>query len=136
MTLVRTAVAATLIAVAGAGCLTAGEDPGPSSAGEAPADDWRRLPEPPLTPRDHAVVVGVGDRMLVVGGWEFLCPPMADCSFPDAPLLHDGAVYDSATDSWSEIAAPPFGVRRQEYSTAALGGSAFLLTGCADGPAC
>jgi hypothetical protein len=100
------------------------------------AQEWRRLPDAPLPPRDHAVVVGVDKRMLVVGGWEFLCPPMADCATPDAPLLDDGAVYDRTADSWSAIEPPPFGLRRQEYATAALDGSAYLLTGCADGPMC
>ncbi|WP_372727196.1 hypothetical protein [Nocardioides sp.] len=97
---------------------------------------WHRLPDAPLSPRDHAVVVGVGERMLVVGGWEFLCPPMADCAAPQTPLLADGAVYDRATDSWRSITPPAFGLRRQEYATAVLAGSAYLLTDCADGPRC
>jgi hypothetical protein len=133
---IRAAFAATLVAVATLGCSSDREGVGPPVGREDAAQSWRRLPDPPLTPRDHAVVVGVGERMVVVGGWEFLCPPSADCATPEAPLLDDGAVYDPATDSWTTIASPPFGVRRQEYATAALDGSAYLLTGCADGPMC
>ena len=70
---------------------------------------WRRLPDAPLSPRNHAVVVGVGGRMLVVGGWEYLCPPTAECAYPEEPLLDDGAVYDRATDSWRGTAPAPFG---------------------------
>lgn len=98
--------------------------------------EWRRLPEAPLSPRDHAVVVGVGERMLVVGGWEFLCPPSADCMTPEEPLLDDGAVYDRATDSWRTITPPPFGLVRLDQGTTALGDTAYVLTGCADGPRC
>jgi hypothetical protein len=74
--------------------------------------------------------------VLVVGGWEFLCPPSADCSTPEDPLLRDGAVYDAAADAWTPVAAPPFGLRRTEHATAAVGDTAYLLTGCAEGPSC
>jgi hypothetical protein len=74
--------------------------------------------------------------MLVVGGWEFLCPPAADCAAPEDPPLDDGAVYERSTDSWRLVAPPPFGLRREEYATAAVDGSAYVLTGCADGPMC
>lgn len=119
----------TTVAVTGCGAAVQTEPSGGTKA-------WRQLPDVPLDPRDDAVVVGVGARMLVVGGWEFLCPPDADCSTPAAPLLRDGAVYDSSTNSWSTIAAAPFGVRRQDDAAAALGESAYLITGCADGPGC
>ena len=135
MRLIGAAVAVALV-LSAVGCGTLREEAGPREGRQDAAGEWRRLPEAPLSPRDHAVVVGVGERMLVVGGWEFLCPPTADCSTPDAPLLDDGAVYDRTTDSWSTIAPPPFGVRRTEHATAALDGSAYLLTGCADGPTC
>jgi hypothetical protein len=118
------------LAVVATGCAS------PSGVGEASAEDWRRLPDAPLSPRDHAVVVGVGDRVLVVGGWELLCPPSADCTIPDGPLLRDGAVYDAAADTWTAVAAPPFGLRRTEYAAAAVGDTGYVLTGCADGPAC
>ncbi|HET6560432.1 MAG TPA: kelch repeat-containing protein [Marmoricola sp.] len=136
MRAIRAAVAITVAAAAAASCSTARDEVGSPSGGEDAARAWHRLPDPPLSPRTHAVVVGVGDRMLVVGGWEFLCPPSADCAGPEGPLFDDGAVYDRATDSWSPIASPPFGVRRTEYATASLSGSAYLLTGCAEGPTC
>lgn len=74
--------------------------------------------------------------MLVAGGWEFLCPPMADCAGPEEPLLADAAVYDARADSWRSVTGPPFGIRRQEYAAAALDGSAYLLSSCAGGPQC
>ena len=124
------------VALGAVGCGTSQEGAGPLGDGRQAAGEWRRLPQAPLTPRTDAVVVGVGERMLVVGGWTFLCPPGADCDTPDSPLLDDGAVYDRTTDAWRTITAPPFGVRRTEYATAALDGSAYLLSGCADGPQC
>ena len=136
MRLIRAVVAVALVAAAATSCSSDRVDVDPPSGRQDVAQTWRRLPDAPLTPRDHAVVVGVGERMLVVGGWEFLCPPMADCTTPEAPLLDDGAVYDRTADSWIAIEPPPFGLRRQEYATAALDGSAYLLTGCADGPMC
>lgn len=121
-------VVVALAGLAVAGC-------GPAVEGESPraAGAWRQLPDPPLAPRDHAVVVGVGERMLVVGGWEFLCPPDADCSAPDSPRFADGAVYDPAADSWTATAPAPFGLVREEYATASIGETAWLLTGCQDG---
>ncbi|GAB6986377.1 hypothetical protein JCM10369A_29010 [Nocardioides pyridinolyticus] len=93
---------------------------GEEDRGSPGAEQWRRLPDPPLSPRDHAVVIGVDGRMLVVGGWDFLCPPDEDCSTPEEPLHADGAVYDPGTDAWTEIRPAPFGVRRQEYAVAEL----------------
>lgn len=133
MNLMGAALIAALLVAIGAGC--GGVDGQTGSAVRA-SNGWSRLPDAPLSPRDHAVVVGVGDRMLVVGGWEFLCPPGADCSTPEGPLLRDGAVYDPASNSWTRVTEPPFGVRRAEFATTALDGWAYLLTGCADGPAC
>jgi hypothetical protein len=135
MRVVCAVLAVTLTTAAVTGC--AGQvERDPASGRLGAAEAWGKLPDAPLTPRDHAVVVGVDERMLVVGGWEFLCPPAGDCSTPEAPLLKDGAVYDQDTDSWSTIAPAPFGVRRQEYATVALDGSAYLISGCADGPTC
>ena len=133
---IRAAVAGTLVVVAATGCATAQPEVDPPSGRQGATEAWRRLPDAPLTSRNHAVVVGVGERMLVVGGWEFLCPPTADCATPEAPLLTDGAVYSPDTDSWSTIAPAPFGLRRQEYAAAALQGSAYLISGCAAGPTC
>jgi hypothetical protein len=135
MTFIRAVLAVLLTTAAVMGCAAEVEG-GPPSGRPGGTQAWRQLPDAPLTARDHAVVVGVDERMLVVGGWEFLCPPTADCTTPRAPLLNDGAVYDTDTDSWSTIAPAPFGVRRQEYAAATLDGSAYLISGCADGPTC
>lgn len=100
------------------------------------SSSWRQLPEPPLSPRVDAVLVGLDGHLLVVGGSEFTCPPNADCSESEDPLLDDGALYDVAADAWRTTAAPPFGLVRQDYATAALDGTAYLLTTCATGPRC
>ncbi len=131
--ILSTVLAGVLLATGAAGCSADGE-PAPAHAGAT--QEWRRLPAAPLSPRDDAVVVGFADRALVVGGWEFVCPPNADCSTPQDPLLDDGAVYDATTDSWSAIAPPPFGLRSGGAATAGIDGTAYLVTGCAAGPAC
>ncbi len=125
-------LASALLAAAATGCSAAADAEQAPEAGPG----WRQLPDPPLGPRDDAVVVGLGDRVLVVGGEEFSCPPNADCTASDDPLFTDGAVYDPATDAWSSIAPPPFGVRRHGSATAALEGNAYVVTTCADGPSC
>ncbi|MGN6575302.1 MAG: Kelch repeat-containing protein [Nocardioides sp.] len=136
MNLLRVTAALAVTAVLAAGCATSGDASDTLAGSEGSSEAWTRVADAPLSPRDHAVVIEVGHRMLVVGGWEFLCPPSADCSTPEGDLLADGAVYDPATDRWVTIAPPPFGVRRAEYATAAIGDTAYLLTGCADGPMC
>ncbi|MDT0276431.1 Kelch repeat-containing protein [Blastococcus goldschmidtiae] len=124
-------LASALLAATVTGCSTADAEQAPETGA-----GWRQLPDPPLGPRDDAVLVGLGDRVLVVGGEEFSCPPNADCTAPQEPLFDDGAVYDSATDAWRATAPPPFGLRRGRGVTAALDGTAYLVTTCADGPAC
>lgn len=104
------------------------------AGGAASQGGWRRLPDPPLTGRTGAVVQPVGDRVLVVGGWESLCPPNADCSYGDLALLDDGALLDPATGQWETISSPPFGVR--DGSSAAIGDAAYLLTGCRPDAGC
>ena len=136
MRLLRAAVVVGFVAVVATGCGTSQETEEEPAGRQGSDKSWRRLPDAPLSPRDHAVIVGVGDRMLVVGGWEFLCPPNADCSFPEGSLLDNGAVYDATTDSWETISPPPFGLRRTEYATASIDDTAYLLTGCADDPSC
>ncbi|WP_040337042.1 hypothetical protein [Candidatus Blastococcus massiliensis] len=114
-----------------AGCSTAADaEPAPG----AEAGTWRQLPDPPLSPRVGAVLVGLGDELLVVGGWEFLCPPNADCAAPPGPMFADGAVYDRTSDSWRTIAPAPFGL--VSASTAAIDDTAYLITGCETGPLC
>ena len=126
---------AALLAAGATGC--SGGSDGEPDPSEGATQAWRQLPDPPLSPRTDAVVVGVDDRVLVVGGGEFLCPPGADCVAPERPLLGDGAVYDTTTDSWRTVAPPPFGLRKLgEFTTTSLDGTVYLLTSCADGPTC
>jgi hypothetical protein len=107
---------------------------GATSCSTGAAAEWRRLPDAPLSARTDAVVVGLGDRVLVVGGWDFICPAHADCVLPEEPLLADGVLYDATTDSWRSVAPPPFGVRHG--GTTVLDDTAYLLTGCSAGPSC
>lgn len=119
-----------------AGCGTTPPD-GAAPAGDGPttAGSWTRLPDPPLSPRSHSVVVGVGETMLVVGGWHMLCPPNADCETPDE-RLRDGAVYDLRTDAWTVTPPAPLGLTRRERGTAVVERSAYVLASCSDGADC
>jgi len=124
-----------LLVAGTAGCSRDAEaDSAPATDGASEA--WRRLSDPPLSPRDQAVLVGLGDRVLVVGGREFLCPPGAGCAPPPGPLFADGALYDATSDSWRPVSPPPFGLRGEGRSPTVLDGTAYLVTNCADGPAC
>ncbi len=97
--------------------------------GEAPAaGHWERLPDPPLSGRTGATVVAVGEQLLVTGGWEFLCPPNADCSAPTVPMRRDGAMLDVATEEWRPVAEAPFGFHVAQAVT--LGDHVYVLTGC------
>lgn len=125
--IVPVALVGALLAAVATGC-SGGAD------AEGASEGWRRLPDAPLSARDDAVVVGLDDRVLVVGGWEFSCPPNADCNLPEDPLFTDGALNDVTTDAWSTIAPAPFGLRGG--AGAGLDGAAYLVTTCADGPAC
>jgi hypothetical protein len=79
-------------------------------AGSTPAStgSWRLLPPGPLSPREQAIAVGVGGRVLVVGGSDTRpCPPAADCALPEEPPLNDGAVFDVRTGQWQRIGPAP-----------------------------
>lgn len=128
------AVAALGPMLSGCGVATS-EPPAPAAPGtSAEGGGWERLPDPPLTGRVESVVTAVGDQVLVMGGWEWLCPPNADCSFPDRPLLRDGALLDVATGEWRPIAQAPFGVRSGRADT--LGNDVYVLTGCRGSVGC
>ncbi|WP_300643408.1 hypothetical protein [Nocardioides sp.] len=72
---------------------------------------WVRLPDPPLSGRVGATLVPLdADRVLVLGGWEWLCPPGADCSYPDTPQLRDGAVVDLRSGEWTAVPDAPIGL--------------------------
>ena len=115
------------IALLAAGC-------GGGTGETAAAGHWERLPDPPLSGRTGATVVAVDDQLLVVGGWEFLCPPNADCSAPTVPMFRDGALLDVATGEWRPIADAPFGVRDARVVT--VGDDVYVLTGCRESVAC
>lgn len=119
------------------GCADATGEPPPSPEGRVGGGaGWERLPDAPLSGRTGATVTTVGDRVLVVGGWEWLCPPTADCSFPGIPMLRDGALVDPATGEWEPVADAPYGFSNARAVT--LGDDVYVLTGCrersCDGP--
>ncbi len=124
-----------LLALVAPGCTGPVEAPAPGATVEA-REGWVRLPDAPLSPRSRSVLGAVGQRVVVVGGWELLCPPTADCAYPDEPLLADGAVLDTASGEWSTIARPPFGLVGDPRQTVTLGGSLFTVTGCRSGMGC
>lgn len=98
------------------------------------ASSWQKLPPPPLSGRIGSLVAAVDDRLIVVGGWEFLCPPGANCVGPDGPPLSDGAAYDLATERWTAIADAPAGL--VGLATAVVGMDVYALSQCDSGPRC
>ncbi len=105
-----------------------------STGGDAAEAGWERLPQGPLSGRTDASVSAVGDRLLVVGGWKFLCPPNADCSTPEEPPLSDGAIVDVATGEWEKVADAPFGFHGGQ--SAVLGTDVYVATSCREDPSC
>ena len=87
---------------------------------------WVRLPDPPLSGRDDANVVGVGDQVIVFGGTDYLCPPGADCSIGDSVAFADGAAFDRSLNEWRPIADLP--VATLLANTAVVGDQVFALT--------
>jgi hypothetical protein len=100
----------------------------PTNAAAAVGPGWRQLPDAPLSGRTGASVVGVGDRAYVFGGWEFLCPPGADCDTPTEPPFADGAVVDLATGEWSPMSEAPSGL--VHAPAAALGERIYVVASC------
>ena len=88
--------------------------------------DWVRLPDPPLSGRNEASIVGVGDDVIVFGGTDFLCPPNADCESGDSVDFADGAAFDRALNEWRSIADLPVPTVRAD--TAVVGDQVFALT--------
>ncbi|HEX6149440.1 Kelch repeat-containing protein [Nocardioides sp.] len=129
-------MAVVVVALLASGCARAtGEPASPVSKGGAAAGTgWERLPDPPLSGRIGSVVTAVDHRVLVAGGWEWLCPPNADCSFPDRPPLRDGALLDVTTGEWRPVAEAPFAFH--DARAVALGTTVFVLTGCRGTAAC
>ncbi len=87
---------------------------------------WNRLPDAPLDPRSTATVVWTGTEVVVVGGWEYLCPPNADCGVPPGITFADGAAFDPATDTWRSIADAPTPFTGSPG--VAVGGDVYVLT--------
>lgn len=95
------------LALLAAGCGSA-----PSATGEGVEPSlrplvWERLPDPPLAPREGAVVVAVGGEVLVLGGdTSPVCPDGASCAGPEG-WEDDGAALDLATATWRKLADAP-----------------------------
>lgn len=89
---------------------------------------WTRLPDPPLSPRVGASATWTGKEILVVGGWEFLCPPGADCAGPTEAPFTDGAAFDPSSQTWRPIATAPAAFEGEHPAVAA--GSVFFLVEC------
>lgn len=69
---------------------------------------WQPILDGPLSPRENAFAIGIGEEVLVVGGsYATPCPPNADCGVPDKPPLADGAIFNSDTGRWRSIAPTP-----------------------------
>ncbi len=86
---------------------------------------WARLPDPPLSGRDEANIVGVGDDVIVFGGTDFLCGIGSDCNFGDSVAFADGAAFDRSLNEWRPIADLP--VPTLLTQTAVLGDQVFAL---------
>jgi hypothetical protein len=63
----------------------------------------------PLSPRLHPVLVGWGDRVVVVGGDPHArpCPPTASCVDEPHEAPRDAAVYDVPRDAWERLPDAP-----------------------------
>lgn len=99
-----------------------------ASAGETSTSGWTRLPDPPLSPRVGASAAWTGEEVVVVGGWEFLCPPGADCSGPTEAPFTDGAAFDPSTQTWRPIADAPTAFEGEDPAVAR--GAVFFLVDC------
>jgi hypothetical protein len=100
-----------------AACGGAGEERSGSdepAAEPRPVGEWVRLQDPPLSPRTQAVAAWTGEEVVVVGGWDFLCPPGADCAMPQDQAFADGAAFDPASGTWREIADAPLPLRNAD----------------------
>ncbi len=89
---------------------------------------WQQLPEPPLSARSAAIVADLGGRIVVTGGWEFLCPPGADCVVDDVTRFLDGAAYDPGTHEWNAITNAP--VPLVSGASAASGTDLYIAAAC------
>lgn len=96
------------------------------TARPALAQGWTRLPDSPLTPRSSATAAWTGEVVIVVGGWDFQCPPNAYCVRPEnEPPYADGAAYDPETRTWRSIASAPVPFRDER--AAVVDGNVYVL---------
>lgn len=89
---------------------------------------WSRLPEAPLGPRSGATAAWTGAEIVVVGGWNFLCPPNADCAAPKDPPFTDGAAFDPTSSTWRPIAPTP--IPFHDRPAAVVEGDVYVLAPC------
>ena len=100
------------------GGTSSGDDPAESSGSHGIAynpttDTWRDLPDAPLEPRLLHTAVWTSDRMIVWGGTAHLAETDRE--------LADGAAYDPATDTWTELPAAPLSPRANHLAAAIEG---------------
>jgi len=95
---------------------------------------WTRLPDPPLRPRTGATAATVGDEVVVVGGTQQFCRPLASCTpestgEPGVPSsnLTDGAAFNLRTRKWRSISPAPVGFRNAQ---AVVVDGAMVLAAC------
>jgi hypothetical protein len=84
------------------------------------AGSWKRLPDPPLSPREHAHGIWTGHEALIFGGSDAPpTPPNADGPAETRPRLRDGAAFNPRTRSWRRIAPAPIGIELFSPATVA-----------------
>jgi hypothetical protein len=106
---------------------------GPPSTQDA--GGWTQLPAPPLSPRTGASAAWTGTEVVVFGGWDFLCPPGAECApDPSTQTFVDGAAYDPASGTWRPMTPAPTPVTNAE--AVSVGGDVYVLAPCGPGANC
>jgi len=140
----RGGLRAVVLAAAACGGSADPDGAAPDAAAGAPAESpasgaedaggWEKLPAPPLSGRTGAVVASLGTSIVVTGGWNYLCPPDADCVLPDEPPHVDGAAYHLDSGQWTSIADAPIGLLW--VAAAAVGADLYVLSQCNLGAPC
>ena len=97
-----------LLVTTAAGCAT-GIDQQQAAQGRTLTPTWTLAADSPLSPRHGALVVTVGEEVLVLGGDSSPpCPPAASCAAPPATTLRkDGAAWSPADDTWRRLPDAP-----------------------------
>lgn len=143
---VRAVVIAVGVLAIGAGCSREAKGvgdvrpdsfaPAPTSTlGSEPRGGWAQASEPPIDARTSAVVADLDGKIIVAGGWEFLCPPGARCVVdPAATRFADGAAFDPQTGEWAPIADAPVAFVRGGWTTS--GTDLYVTAGCVGETGC